>query len=271
MLGGASTVSFKYDPFGRRIYKSSSSGTSIFAYDGNNLIEEVNSSGGVVARYAQTTNIDEPLAMSRAGATSYYDADGLGSITSLSNGAGSLAQTYTYDSFGKITASTGSLTNPFRYTGREFDTETNLYFYRARYYDPTTGRFLSEDPMEFAAGDVNLYRYAYNNAENRTDPTGFWPTGRDKWWGHNDRNFQWWWHNCWWKNEPYDGTKEDVETGWAEWISRGRPPVGRCWNNPEPEPAPCKKRIQVPDPKPVVYIVMIGLLWWWLTHFPVPE
>ena len=93
---------FKYDPFGRRIYKSLSSGTSVFAYDGDNLVEETNSSGGVVARYAQGQNIDEPLAMLRSGATSYYHADGLGSVTSLSSAAGSIANTYTYDSFGKL-------------------------------------------------------------------------------------------------------------------------------------------------------------------------
>ena len=141
--GTGGTVSFKYDPFGRRIYKSSSSGTSVFAYDGNNLIEETNSSGTAVARYSQTDNIDEPLAMLRSGATSYYHADGLGSISSLSNAAGALAQSYTYDSFGNVTATTGSLTNPFRYTGRDFDTETNLQFSRARYYDPKAGRFVS--------------------------------------------------------------------------------------------------------------------------------
>ena len=54
--------------------------------------------------------------MLRSGATSFYEADGLGSITSLSSGAGALAQTYTFDSFGKQTGSTGSLTNPFQYT-----------------------------------------------------------------------------------------------------------------------------------------------------------
>jgi len=89
--------SFKYDPFGRRIYKSSSSGTSIYAYDFDNLIEETNSSGSAVARYAQTDNTDEPMAMLRSGTTSYYHADGLGSVTSLSNTAGALAQTYTFD------------------------------------------------------------------------------------------------------------------------------------------------------------------------------
>src|SRR5881296_2945304 len=82
--GSGGTVSFKYDPFGRRIYKSSSSGTSVYAYDGDNLVEETNSSGAAVARYSQTQNIDEPLAMLRSGATSYFHADGLGSITSLS-------------------------------------------------------------------------------------------------------------------------------------------------------------------------------------------
>ena len=141
--GSGGTVSFKYDPFGRRIYKSSSSGTSVYAYDSDNLVEETNSSGAAIARYSQTQNIDEPLAMLRSGATSYYHADGLGSVTSLSSAAGSIANTYTYDSFGKLTASTGSLVNPFRYTARESDIETGLYYYRARYYDLNAGRFLS--------------------------------------------------------------------------------------------------------------------------------
>jgi len=81
--GSGGTVSFKYDPFGRRIYKSSSSGTSVFAYDGDNLVEETNSAGTAVARYSQGLNIDEPLAMLRSSTTSYYEADGLGSVTSL--------------------------------------------------------------------------------------------------------------------------------------------------------------------------------------------
>jgi hypothetical protein len=59
--GDLHSVSFKYDPFGRRIYKSSSSGTSVYAYDGDNLVEETNSSGAVVARYEDTLNIVEPL------------------------------------------------------------------------------------------------------------------------------------------------------------------------------------------------------------------
>jgi RHS repeat-associated protein len=113
------------------------------------LVETVNSSGGVVARYTQGRNIDELLAMQRGSTTDYYQLDGLRSITSLTASNGSLAQSYTYDSFGNLTNSSGSLTNFFRYTGREFNTETNLYYYCARYYDPAEGRFLSEDPIRF--------------------------------------------------------------------------------------------------------------------------
>jgi len=164
-------VSFKYDPFGRRIYKSSSAGASIFAYDIRNLIEETNASGTVAARYSQGFRIDEPLAMLRGGATSYYEADGLGSVTSLSNSTGSLAQTYTFDSFGNTTASSGSLTNPFQYTGREWDPETSLYYYRARYLDASSGRFASEDLLRFKSGS-NFYAYVRNSPVNLKDPTG---------------------------------------------------------------------------------------------------
>jgi RHS repeat-associated protein len=88
-----------------------------------------------------------------------------------SSAAGAIANTYTYDSFGKLTASTGSITNRFQYTAREFDSESGLYYYRARYYDPSTGRFLSEDPSHFAGG-INYYDYTMNSSTGWTDPTG---------------------------------------------------------------------------------------------------
>jgi RHS repeat-associated protein len=166
------TVSFKYDPFGRRIYKSSSSGTSVYAYDQDNLIEKTNASGGIVARYTQTDSIDEPVAMLRSSATSYFHADGLGSVTSLSSAAGAIANTYTYDSFGKLTVSTSSLVNPFQYTARESDAETGLYYYRARYYDQNTGRFMSEDSIRYDAGDSNFYRYVANAPLDFVDRSG---------------------------------------------------------------------------------------------------
>jgi RHS repeat-associated protein len=63
------------------------------------------------------------------------------------------------------------VTNPFRYTGRELDPETGLYYYRARYYGPATGRFLSEDPVAFDAG-VDFYAYVGGNPVNEFDPSG---------------------------------------------------------------------------------------------------
>jgi RHS repeat-associated protein len=136
------------------------------------VIEEVDSSGSAVARYTQGLGIDEPLAISRSGVTSFYHADGLGSVTSVTDGSGQVAASYTYDSFGNLTASTGTITNPFRYTAREFDSETGLYYYRARYYDAGVGRFLSEDPLRWWSGQPNFYPYALNGPTNHVDPTG---------------------------------------------------------------------------------------------------
>ncbi|MFZ0415127.1 MAG: RHS repeat-associated core domain-containing protein, partial [Candidatus Acidiferrales bacterium] len=76
-----------------------------------------------------------------------------------------------YDSFGKLTNSSGTLTNPFQYTGRELDSETGLYYYRARYYDPATGRFLSEDPVGFFASR-DFYSYVGNTPTGFNDPFG---------------------------------------------------------------------------------------------------
>jgi len=115
--------------------------------------------------------MDQTFAELRSGVTSYFEQDGIGSITSLSNPAAALANTYTYDSFGNVAASSGSLTNPLRYTAREFDSETGIYQYRTRYFDPSIGRFVSEDPMGFDAG-INFYGYVKNRPLNMADPLG---------------------------------------------------------------------------------------------------
>jgi RHS repeat-associated protein len=231
--GTGGTLTFKYDPFGHRIYKQSPNATNIFLYDSDNLVQTVNSTGGLVAHYAQTMNIDEPLAMQRGTTTDYYEADGLGSLTSLTDTTGALAQTYTYDSFGNTTASTGTLRNPFQYAGREFDSETGLYYYRARYYDPSSGRFLSEDPEGFMGGH-DFYVYAGNDPVVFIDPwglqqqgapvynPGFWndPRGTDPGLGYQ------FWNNCFsyaWNRrfppqpgkqprtpQPGDGTKKPL-------------------------------------------------------------
>lgn len=175
MPGTGGTVNFLYDPFGRRIQKAftqnGATTTTNYVYDGDNAIETTNQGGGLLSRFAQGQGIDEPLAESTSSGTDYYEADGLGSITSLTNGAGTVAQTYTYDSFGNTTHSTGSVVNPFQYTARGFDSETGLYYYRARYYDPSTGTWMSEDPIRFAAGP-DFYDYVQNYPVGSSDPWG---------------------------------------------------------------------------------------------------
>jgi len=184
-------LAFAYDPFGRRISKTivqdgigtdcttpnTCPRTTTYLYDGQNIILEYNTSSEIVTRYTHGPSIDEPLAIEIKNTTSYtpyyYHADGLGSITALSNASGSIVQRYEYDSFGNQTITTnGGIKQPFTFTAREYDQETGLYFYRARYYDPKVGRFVTKDPISFAGGDVNLYAYVGNNPVTGIDPSG---------------------------------------------------------------------------------------------------
>lgn len=151
--------------------QNSTTTTNNYLFDGDNVIEELDSGGNGFARYWHGGGIDEPLAETRSGMTGYYHQDALASVTSLSSTAGTLANTYIYDAFGTLTSSTGGLTNPFQYTGRDYDPETGLRYYRARYYEPTTGRFLSEDPVGFKGG-LDFYSYVLNEPTKLVDPSG---------------------------------------------------------------------------------------------------
>jgi len=174
------TVTFTYDPQGRRIGKQMTTtvdgvtrtSTYAYVYDNDNIILETltDDSGTTTTWYTHGAGTDEHLALERGGSFYYYHADGLGSVTTITDQQGSVVQSYEYDSFGMVKASTG-FRNSYTYTGREWDKETGLYYYRARYYDPMEGRFLSKDPIGFKGG-INLYNYVQNNPINAIDPWG---------------------------------------------------------------------------------------------------
>ena len=101
----------------------------------------------------------------------FYYADGLGSIRYITDQNRNVVNSYTYDSFGNIIDSTEGIENPYTFTGREWEPSLGLYYYRNRWYDPTIGRFISEDPIGFAGG-INFYAYVGNNPGSFIDPWG---------------------------------------------------------------------------------------------------
>ncbi|AFY47866.1 RHS repeat-associated core domain protein [Nostoc sp. PCC 7524] len=167
-------VEFKYDGFGRRISKTVNGETTYFINEGNNLWSELNEVGEVINRYLHGAKVDELIARySPNERTSWYLTDRLGTVRDVANTVGELINSIDYNSFGQILAQTNpSAGDRFTFTGREYDEEIALYYYRARYYDANLGRFISQDPIGFAGQDVNLYRYVGNNPVNATDPSG---------------------------------------------------------------------------------------------------
>jgi RHS repeat-associated protein len=125
-------------------------------------------------RYFYGTGVDQVFVDENAqGRVLWTLTDNQGTVRDLIDSAGAIQNHITYDSFGKITSQTNSsITTIFGYTGREYDGETEQYYYRARYYDQNIGRFVSEDPIGFAAGDPNIYRYVGNSPTNFVDPLG---------------------------------------------------------------------------------------------------
>jgi RHS repeat-associated protein len=179
-----SSVSYAYDGFGRRVKKNVNGTVTYYVYDMEDIRFETDGTGAITAEYTHGPGIDEPLAMKRSGNVYYYHTNGLGSVTALTDSSKAVVQSYVYDAFGQIISQTGSITNPYTFTGREYDSETGLYYYRARYYDAKIGRFISEDPIGFEGGDVNLMAYVGNNPVNYTDPLGLWAVKLNFYWGY---------------------------------------------------------------------------------------
>lgn len=160
---------FGYDPLGIRSSKKLGDTTQKYLTDGSNPLVEQTGSGATAATVA-TSGLDQYLTRTENGATQVYLTDALGTVVGLANADGTVATSYTYDPYGRPTTSGAASTNPYTFTGRESD-GTGLLHYRNRYYDPESGRFISQDPVGYAGG-TNLYQYALSSPTTYTDPTG---------------------------------------------------------------------------------------------------
>lgn len=172
------TVTYTYDAAGRRIAKTFDNQTCLkYIYDGSQYVAEYDGNNNLLRKYVYGPGIDQPICMidvEHSSATHYYHFDALGSVVGLSNVSGNIAEVYEYSAYGQVGASDPNHLNLFMFTGREFDKESGLYYYRARFYSPEVGRFLQNDPVGYQAG-MNLYRYCRNNPVNLTDPFGLDP------------------------------------------------------------------------------------------------
>jgi RHS repeat-associated protein len=186
--GGAATTlaTYVYDALGNRIEKdvwTQQPGTTIttrFGYDGVEVWVDLTSANALQTRYMHGDAVDQLFArISSGGTAAWYLTDRLGSVRDIVNSSGSVIDHLDYDGFGNATETQPTNGDRYKWTGREFDTETSLQYNRARYYDPFSGRWLSMDPFGFRPGDANLYRYVMNTPVNASDPSGLWRLGID--------------------------------------------------------------------------------------------
>jgi RHS repeat-associated protein len=287
LSGPALTASFGYDGAGRRRTKTVNSIRTDVLHDGLTPVQEGTLPGSVSANLLTGLAIDELLMrIEDAGAWSVL-RDALDSTLALANPSGGVTTEYTYAPFGKTTTTGSANMNASQYTGRENDA-TGLYFYRARYYDPTSQRFIAEDPLEFGGGDANLYAYLRNSPPNATDPLGLMllpadPSGLGPEWTEDTRHF-----------DPRDPGKKKFadssgrplewhprqpgKTGWKgrdhwhdKWNTRRHLPPGV--NIPDPAPLPPKPPVP-PNPRPnpagprVAPGPRIPWIWPWPGHIP---
>ncbi|HEX4980968.1 MAG TPA: RHS repeat-associated core domain-containing protein, partial [Ilumatobacteraceae bacterium] len=164
---GTSTT-FKYDPLGRRVEINEPGNISRYVFDDETVAATYDGTNALVATftYDGVTHTSH-LEMTRGTERFFYLVDALGSTTALTALDGTIANSYTYDAFG-VEARTGTVPNPFTFTGQLAHDRSGLILFPERVYDPTLGRFLTQDPVY----NINPYPYVENDPINMLDPTG---------------------------------------------------------------------------------------------------
>jgi len=180
-LRGSSQTNFVYDAFGNRV-ASIANGvrTNYLTASVGGLPEvlvEYDAAGQVTADYTHGLGL---VAATRNGREGFYHTDGIGSTRAITNSVGLVTDRYTYDAFGGLLNQTGTFGNSFQFAGEQRDSYTGLDYLRARYYDPSLGRFISKDAFSGFLSDPysqHDYQYAHANPVRFTDPTGYFTMG----------------------------------------------------------------------------------------------
>jgi RHS repeat-associated protein len=181
MTASGSTVTVVYDGDGNRVAKTVGGVTTRYLVDDLNptdysqVVEELTGSSVTRTYSYGLQRINENQLVSGTWTPSFYGYDGFGSVRTLSNAVGAITDTYEYDAWGNSFGSVGSTPNLYLYRGEQYDPDLMLYYLRARYFNPQTGRFLSTDPWQGSPEDpTSLHRYVYAGMDpvNSSDPSG---------------------------------------------------------------------------------------------------
>ena len=181
LSGNGNTISYKYNDGGIRTSKTVNGVTTNYHLVGNNVTYETNGTDTIYYTYDSSGQL---ASMDLNGVEYYYIRNAQGDIIGLFDKTGAQVVAYTYDTWGKLISTTGSLAstvgvkNPYLYRGYRYDTETGLYYLQSRYYSPDWGRFINMDATGGKIGELlshNVFAYCMNNPVNMSDPDGNWP------------------------------------------------------------------------------------------------
>lgn len=171
-----STLNYGYDVDGIRVGSTVDGVTTAYLVDKNRdyaqVLEEQDNTGGLLVGYVYG---DDLISQERDGAGSYYHYDGLGSTRHLTDVAGDITDSYTYEAFGNLLNSAGTTENNYLFTGEQYDPYVDFYYLRARYYDQEIGRFVTSDwypPVDYVPSTLHRYLYVGNDPINKLDPNG---------------------------------------------------------------------------------------------------
>ncbi|MBW7473870.1 hypothetical protein K0T92_03830 [Paenibacillus oenotherae] len=183
---GTAQASYTYYGDGLRATKTVNGTLTRYVYVNGRVIEELDSSGNVKARNIWGNELlwRQDKASNKAG---YYWYNGHGDVVQIKDASGTEINRYAYDIWGNVTEKSEGMSNPFRYTGEIQDDESGYIYLRARYYDPSMGRFINEDTYKGRVNNPlsqNLYTYVHNNPLINVDPTGNYCVSNNGNWAH---------------------------------------------------------------------------------------